>query len=210
MKYKITAPPTTSAGIRPRPWDWFYGPGYWWFAYDYNWYPGFSSWGCLRPVAVLVPAVLCAAGGGGRPRGGDRAGRHGEGRDRHRRGQGPPSRPGPQLLRSPPKWWTRRGGRSSARATSWWPGSRSASRPGSIAAITGWATWSRRTSPPGRSTASRSRGKGQLALLQISYKDGKPVETEVFRADVPTNEEGVGSRCRSRPPRLGNIASPTS
>ena len=31
-------------------WDWFYGPGYWWYAYDYPWYPGWETWGCLRPV----------------------------------------------------------------------------------------------------------------------------------------------------------------
>ncbi len=31
-------------------WDWFYGPGYWWYAYDYPWYPGWENWGCLRPV----------------------------------------------------------------------------------------------------------------------------------------------------------------
>ncbi|MDI6775121.1 MAG: alpha-2-macroglobulin family protein [Verrucomicrobiota bacterium] len=30
-------------------WDWFYGPGYWWFAYDYDWYPGWRDWGCKRP-----------------------------------------------------------------------------------------------------------------------------------------------------------------
>lgn len=30
-------------------WDWLFGPGYWWFAYDYDWYPGWSEWGCRRP-----------------------------------------------------------------------------------------------------------------------------------------------------------------
>ncbi len=37
------------------PWDWFYGPGYWWFAYDYNWYPGWKSWGCSRPMPFWWP-----------------------------------------------------------------------------------------------------------------------------------------------------------
>src|SRR5690606_33660959 len=33
------------------PWDWFYGGGYWWFAYDYTWYPGWNKWaGCVRPT----------------------------------------------------------------------------------------------------------------------------------------------------------------
>jgi uncharacterized protein YfaS (alpha-2-macroglobulin family) len=31
-------------------WDWFYGPGHWWYAYDYPWYPGWRDWGCLRPA----------------------------------------------------------------------------------------------------------------------------------------------------------------
>ena len=26
-------------------WDWFYGPGYWWWGYDYEWYPGWGRWG---------------------------------------------------------------------------------------------------------------------------------------------------------------------
>jgi alpha-2-macroglobulin len=32
------------------PWDWLYGNGYWWFASDYEWYPGFARWGCFAPV----------------------------------------------------------------------------------------------------------------------------------------------------------------
>ncbi len=31
-------------------WDWLYGPGYWWFAYDYDWLPGWERWGCTRPL----------------------------------------------------------------------------------------------------------------------------------------------------------------
>jgi uncharacterized protein YfaS (alpha-2-macroglobulin family) len=31
-------------------WDWFYGVGYWWFASDYAWYPGWAEWGCRRPI----------------------------------------------------------------------------------------------------------------------------------------------------------------
>ena len=40
-----------SANWYPRAdWDWFYGPGYWWYAYDYPWYPGWRKWGCWRPI----------------------------------------------------------------------------------------------------------------------------------------------------------------
>ena len=35
-------------------WDWFYEPGYWWFAYDYHWYPGWRDWGCWRPHSLVV------------------------------------------------------------------------------------------------------------------------------------------------------------
>jgi uncharacterized protein YfaS (alpha-2-macroglobulin family) len=33
-------------------WDWFYGRGYWWFAADYPWYPGWREWGCKRPMPI--------------------------------------------------------------------------------------------------------------------------------------------------------------
>ncbi|MBR5026247.1 MAG: hypothetical protein IKX48_14380, partial [Victivallales bacterium] len=32
-----------------RPWDWYYGNGYWWFWTDCPWYPGWAKWGCLAP-----------------------------------------------------------------------------------------------------------------------------------------------------------------
>ncbi len=31
------------------PWDWLYGPGYWWCYPEYTWYPGWGDWGCVRP-----------------------------------------------------------------------------------------------------------------------------------------------------------------
>ncbi|HTN76563.1 MAG TPA: alpha-2-macroglobulin family protein, partial [Pirellulaceae bacterium] len=39
-------------------WDWCYDPGYWWFAYDYAWYPGFKQWcGCQRPFPWWLRGV---------------------------------------------------------------------------------------------------------------------------------------------------------
>ncbi|MBR5840187.1 MAG: hypothetical protein IKZ84_16725, partial [Victivallales bacterium] len=32
-----------------RPWDWYYGNGYWWFWTDCPWYPGWAKWGCRAP-----------------------------------------------------------------------------------------------------------------------------------------------------------------
>ena len=49
VKYKVMRSEHDSRWFAPMPWDWFYGTGYWWFAYDYNWYPGWKDWGCRRP-----------------------------------------------------------------------------------------------------------------------------------------------------------------
>lgn len=50
VKYKVQRSAHTARWYPYRAWDWFYGPGYWWFGYDYDWYPGFSRWGCMAPV----------------------------------------------------------------------------------------------------------------------------------------------------------------
>ncbi len=39
----------------PGPWDWLYGPGYGWLAADYDWYPGWTRWGCFRPFPWWRP-----------------------------------------------------------------------------------------------------------------------------------------------------------
>ncbi|MBI3862640.1 MAG: alpha-2-macroglobulin [Planctomycetia bacterium] len=52
VKYKVLRTNYSSAWHPPGQWDWFYGKGYWWFAYDYTWYPGWRNWGCLRPIAA--------------------------------------------------------------------------------------------------------------------------------------------------------------
>ena len=50
VKYKVTRTSHTARWFPLGRWDWLYGPGYWWFAADYAWYPGWRSWGCPRPV----------------------------------------------------------------------------------------------------------------------------------------------------------------
>ncbi|MEO8268960.1 MAG: MG2 domain-containing protein, partial [Aureliella sp.] len=38
------------------PYDWCYGPGYWWFAEDYTWYPNWRGWcGCIAPSPSWRP-----------------------------------------------------------------------------------------------------------------------------------------------------------
>ena len=55
VHYKVTAQSARSRRWFPvAPWDWFYEPGYWWFASDYNWYPGFGEWGMRAPMPHLV------------------------------------------------------------------------------------------------------------------------------------------------------------
>lgn len=49
VKYKILRYEHTAQWFPAGNWDWFYDPGYWWFAYDYAWYPGWNQWGCFRP-----------------------------------------------------------------------------------------------------------------------------------------------------------------
>ncbi len=49
VKYKVLRYNYRSNWYPVGIWDWFYGPGYWWFAYDYEWYPGWHHWGCKRP-----------------------------------------------------------------------------------------------------------------------------------------------------------------
>ena len=52
VKYKVMRTSYSANWYPIAPWDWFYGPGYWWFCYDYTWYPGWSEWGCKRPIAI--------------------------------------------------------------------------------------------------------------------------------------------------------------
>jgi alpha-2-macroglobulin len=55
VKYKVLRSSHTEQWYPVCYWDWFYGPGYWWYAYDYAWYPGWREWGCKRPTPVWWP-----------------------------------------------------------------------------------------------------------------------------------------------------------
>lgn len=55
VHYKVTRSEYSSHWYPVGIWDWFYGSGYWWFAYDYEWYPGWHRWGCVRPVPFWWP-----------------------------------------------------------------------------------------------------------------------------------------------------------
>ena len=50
VKYKITRKDYSSNWYPSAPWDWCFGPGYWWFAPDTPWFPGWYEWrGCFAP-----------------------------------------------------------------------------------------------------------------------------------------------------------------
>ena len=55
VNYKVLRSEHDSRWYPAAYWDWFYGPGYWWQAYDYPWYPGWENWGCLRPIGLWWP-----------------------------------------------------------------------------------------------------------------------------------------------------------
>ena len=51
VKFKVTRSSYSETWYPIMPWDWCFGPGYWWFSYDYPWYPGWDRWvGCMRPT----------------------------------------------------------------------------------------------------------------------------------------------------------------
>ncbi|MGD9646724.1 MAG: MG2 domain-containing protein, partial [Pirellulales bacterium] len=55
VKYRVLRSYHDESWFPIRPWDWLYGRGYGWFAGDYNWYPGWSRWGCVRPPFIWWP-----------------------------------------------------------------------------------------------------------------------------------------------------------
>ena len=55
VKYKILRSNFSDDWYPRMPWDWCFGPGYWWYSYDYPWYRGWDQWaGCKRPFPFWV------------------------------------------------------------------------------------------------------------------------------------------------------------
>ena len=50
VKYKVMRENHSARWYPVSRWDWMYGNGYWWFAPDNDWYPGFAEWGSRRPI----------------------------------------------------------------------------------------------------------------------------------------------------------------
>ncbi|WP_165226614.1 alpha-2-macroglobulin family protein [Aquisphaera insulae] len=50
VKYKVSRTTASARWFPVARWDWLFGSGYWWFAADSTWYPGWSRWGVFRPA----------------------------------------------------------------------------------------------------------------------------------------------------------------
>lgn len=56
VRYKIMRTDRYESWFPYAPWDWCYGPGYWWSCYEYDWYPGWHLWrGCKSPYPYWWP-----------------------------------------------------------------------------------------------------------------------------------------------------------
>ena len=97
VKVKVTRTTHDENWYAPAPWDWFYGPGYWWFCYDYPWWPGWGEWGCWAPSPWVVPPPTGTAGNRAGVDHRDRRGRRADRPHRHGPGQGDARRPRPRL-----------------------------------------------------------------------------------------------------------------
>ncbi len=55
VKYKIMRYDHNARWYPQTSWDWFYGPGYWWFAYNTPWLKGWHHWGYESPIRHWWP-----------------------------------------------------------------------------------------------------------------------------------------------------------
>ncbi|MDO5309956.1 MAG: alpha-2-macroglobulin family protein [Planctomycetia bacterium] len=65
VNYKVVRKSHYASWFPTRYWDWFYGCGYWQFAYEAKWYPGWTCWGVRRLLpfemrgSYGVPEIVC-------------------------------------------------------------------------------------------------------------------------------------------------------
>ncbi len=193
VKVKVTRSSYSATWYPPMPWDWFYGPGYWWFASDSAWFPGWRDWGCFCPRGwwwpapqtppELVAEVEVPIGADGvvklpidtalaKELHGDTDHKFeitAEVTDESRRtivGQGTVL-----VARKPFK------------VTAWVD--RGHYRPGDVVR----ADFAARTLD-----GKPVKGRGELVLYRIHYKDDAPVEKVVRKWDLDTNEEGLATQ----------------
>ena len=190
VKYKINRTTYNQRWYPAGPWDWFYGPGYWWYAYDYDWYPGWKHWGCLRPVPFwwphgnqppeLVADQEVTIGPDGTVKVEIDTGLAKAIYPNQDQSYAITAEVVDQSRRTIVGTGTVLVARKPFKVHAWVD--RGYYRVGDKVA----AHFSARTLD-----GKPVQGKGELALLKISYKDGKPVETPVQSWQIDTNAEGV-------------------
>jgi uncharacterized protein YfaS (alpha-2-macroglobulin family) len=192
VKYKVLRTSHDQQWFPPMPWDWLYGPGYWWFAEDYRWYPGWSQWGCARPhpwwfwrpapQPELVAQQEAAIGPDGTLE---------IEIDTAAAQQFHPDTDHSYQIQAEVVDQSRRTIVATGRVLA-------AREPFRVYV---WATrgFYRTGDTMDLEMAARTadgkpvRGKGELRLLKITYADGKPVETEVAKWNLPTDDQGRAS-----------------
>jgi uncharacterized protein YfaS (alpha-2-macroglobulin family) len=191
VKYKVERSQFSDRWYPIGPWDWLYGSGYWWFAYDYDWYPGWRHWGWCRPMPFWWP-----------------------------RPHTPPELVADQEVEIGPDGTVKveidtsvakaihpdQDHRYTITAEVVDQSRRTIVGAGSVLVarkpfqVTTWVNcgYYRTGDVLQAHAAARTldgkpvQGEGQLTLFQIRYQDAKPVEKEVFSRPLSINEEGRG------------------
>ena len=189
VKYKVQRTGYTERWYPFGPWDWLYGRGYWWFAADYDWYPGWSRWGCPPPEPFwwprrphppeLVADQEVEIGEGGTVKVEiDTAVAKAIHADQDHQ-YTITAEVIDQSRRTIVGTGTVLVARKPFQVTAWVD--RGYYRTGDVIE----AHFAARTLD-----GKPVKGRGTVKLLAIQYKDGKPVETPVHTAELPTNDEG--------------------
>ena len=192
VKYKVQRTDFQDRWCPAAPWDWLYGAGYWWFAYDYDWYPGWKSWGFCRPApfwwprAHVPPEVVAEREVEIGPDGAvkveiDTAVAKAIHPDKDH-SYSITAEVVDQSRRTIVGSGTVLAARKPFKVFAWVD--HGYYRAGDVIA----AHFTARTLD-----GKPVQGQGKLTLLEIRYEDGKPVEKMVEEADLPTNEQGAAS-----------------
>ena len=197
VKYKVQRTGQVETWYPFGPWDWLYGRGYWWFACDYAWYPGWNLWGCPRPMPFWwprspQPPELVAE-------------REVEiGHDGTVKVEIDTSLAKAVHADQDHRYTITAEVVDQSRRTIVGSGAVLVAR--KPITVTVWVDrgYYRAGEVIQAHLAARTidgkpvQGKATLALLAVSYKDGKPLETPVGTWDTPTNDEGlVGQQIRA-------------
>ncbi|WP_428304216.1 alpha-2-macroglobulin family protein [Lacipirellula sp.] len=190
LKYKVLRTSFNEPWFPPAPWDWLYGPGYWWFGENYTWFPGWRHWGCLRPQppwfwqAPEQPEVVAEQEAELRP-----DGTYEITIDTAAAKQFHPNTDHSYQIQAEVVDQSRRSIVAEGRVLV-------AREPFKVYVWTNRGFY-RTGETMELDMAARTidgkpvKARGELRLLKINYEEGKPVENEVAKWDVPTDAQGL-------------------